>query len=379
MRKSKSLTNQNKLLSEISRRAKEIHADSYPMSIGEITSIYRDKELDIHPEFQRVFRWSPLQKTKFVESILLGIPIPSIFVSQRDDGVWDVVDGVQRLSTIFQFTGILKNEEGQLVSPNKLIGTEYLPSLEGMAWDDKDDPENSFSDSLRIDFKRQKLDIKIVKKESDPNTKYDLFERLNTLGSHLSDQEVRNCLLVMINPKFHTWLETLANDESFIETTSLSDKLIDEKYNMELVLRFLIFSNASSQALSGIQDVGEHLSKKMRAIAIDPTYDIKKAGNDFKITFDAIHEALGPDCFRRSEGQKGRGGFLISVFEVIAIGLGTNVSGTKKPKPDIAGIKKALSKLWSNPVFTNYSRSGRSATSRIPKLIPLGRNLFDVV
>jgi hypothetical protein len=67
------------LLLEINRRAKEIHADSYTMSIGEIMSIYRDGEIDIHPEFQRVFRWSPLQRTKFIESILLGILPTSLF------------------------------------------------------------------------------------------------------------------------------------------------------------------------------------------------------------------------------------------------------------------------------------------------------------
>jgi len=372
--------NQQKiLLAEISKRAKEIHADAYPMSIGELMSIYRDKELDIHPEFQRVFRWTPLQKTKFIESILLGIPIPSIFVSQRDDGIWDVVDGVQRLSTIFQFTGILRDEENEPIASNKLLGTDYLPSLEGMSWEDKDSPKYSFPDSLRVDFKRQKLDIKIVKKESDPNTKYDLFERLNTLGSHLSDQEMRNCLLVMINPSFHTWLESLANEESFIDTTSLSEKLVDEKYNMELVLRFLVFSYAENKELRGIGDVGDFITKRMRAMAMDPKYDMKRAGSAFKMTFDALNEALGADCFRRSDGQKGRGGFLISVFEVVGVGLGSNIVRSKKPKPNIADIKKAISKLWNDPTFENYSRSGRSATSRIPKLIPLGRSLFDVV
>lgn len=379
MRTAKSLNQQKLLISEISRRSKEIQADSYPMSIGELMSIYRDNELDIHPEFQRVFRWTPLQKTKFIESILLGIPIPSIFVSQRDDGIWDVVDGVQRLSTIFQFTGILKGEENEPIAPNKLLGTEYLPSLEGISWDDKVNPSNSFPDNLRLDFKRQKLDIKIVKKESDPNTKYDLFERLNTLGSHLSDQEMRNCLLVMINPKFHSWLESLAKEESFKETTSLSDKLVDEKYDLELVLRFLIFSSAEDRELRGIGDVGDFITKKMRTMAMDQTYDMKRAGAFFSITFNAIYQALGPDCFRRSDGQKGRGGFLVSVFEVIAVGLGSNIVRSRKPKPDIAGIKEAIPKLWKDATFESYSRSGRSATSRIPKLIHLGRSLFDIV
>jgi uncharacterized protein with ParB-like and HNH nuclease domain len=70
---------------EIQLKKNEISTDGYPMSLGELSSLYRDGELDIHPEFQRFFRWTHLQKTKLIESILLGIPIPSIFVSQRED------------------------------------------------------------------------------------------------------------------------------------------------------------------------------------------------------------------------------------------------------------------------------------------------------
>ncbi len=97
---------------EIDRARAEIRTDGYPISIGEWMSIYEKKEIDVHPEFQRFFRWSSRQKSRLIESILLGIPIPQIFVAQRPDGVWDVVDGLQRLSTIFQFTGILHNEQG---------------------------------------------------------------------------------------------------------------------------------------------------------------------------------------------------------------------------------------------------------------------------
>lgn len=88
------------LQDEISLRASQIYRESYQMSIGELINLYKDGELDIHPEFQRVFRWSDYQKTKLIESIMLNIPIPPIFVSQNEEGVWDVIDGVQRLSLI---------------------------------------------------------------------------------------------------------------------------------------------------------------------------------------------------------------------------------------------------------------------------------------
>jgi hypothetical protein len=110
---------------QIATKAKEIRADGYPMSIGEVLSLYRDSDLQIHPEFQRIFRWDDDQKSGLIESILLGIPIPPVFVSQRADGVWYVIDGVQRLSTVLQFVGIYRDEAGDLAEPLTLSGTEY--------------------------------------------------------------------------------------------------------------------------------------------------------------------------------------------------------------------------------------------------------------
>jgi uncharacterized protein with ParB-like and HNH nuclease domain len=89
------------LQAEIDKKRQEIRPDSYSMSIGEWISLYQQGEVEIHPEFQRFFRWNDYQKTRLIESIILGLPIPPIFVSQRDDGVWDVVDGLQGLSTIY--------------------------------------------------------------------------------------------------------------------------------------------------------------------------------------------------------------------------------------------------------------------------------------
>ena len=103
------------LQSEIDKMAKEIRTDKYPMSIGELASIYNAGDIDVHPEFQRIFRWDIIQKSNLIESILLGIPIPPIFVSQNEKGIWDVIDGQQRLSTIFEFMGILKDENQEVI------------------------------------------------------------------------------------------------------------------------------------------------------------------------------------------------------------------------------------------------------------------------
>ena len=102
------------LLDEILESKKAIKTDSYPMSIGEIVNLYKEGDLVIFPEYQRYFRWSDKQKSEFIESIILDIPIPPIFVSSNADGRWDIIDGLQRTSTILEFMGILKKRENFL-------------------------------------------------------------------------------------------------------------------------------------------------------------------------------------------------------------------------------------------------------------------------
>ena len=253
---------------------KEIATDSYAMSIGELINLYVDKEMDIHPKFQRLFRWTTYQKTRFIESIMLNIPIPPIFVSQNEDGIWDVVDGVQRLSTIFQFVGKLVGEDSELVEPLVLSGTKALPELEGISWLSNDDPSKTLPQDLKLDFKRSKIVVNIVKKESDSSAKYELFQRLNTGGSKLSEQEVRNCLMIMSNPQFYDFVCTLSNNPQFIDSTPLSDRMIEEQYRMELVIRYLIAVNCDiSSAKKDFPDFAPMLDEKTLELCNSETFD----------------------------------------------------------------------------------------------------------
>lgn len=367
------------LTEEVNLRSKEIHTDGYPMSIGEIASLYRDKELDIHPEFQRIFRWNILQKSKLIESILLGIPIPSIFVSQREDGVWDVVDGLQRLSTIFEFMGILRDENDTILPGSKLVATPHLPSLEGKKWDNSEGADNELDSNLKLEFKRVKIDVKIVKKQSDKNVKYELFQRINTLGTRLSDQEVRNCLLIMVNKDFYYWLKSLANYPSFLDTLSLADRLIDEQYHLELALRFFIYKNIHLNEIKGVYDLADFITQKMIEYADNPAFDFAREESIFKRTFDFINTSVGDDAFKRYNSDKNifQGKFLLSMFECVAIGVGKNMASRDiNMQSDI--VRERISNLWNNPDFQARIGSGISVSSRLPVLIPLGENLFNV-
>lgn len=365
------------LANEIDQKRREIRTDGYAMSIGEWISLYEKNELDIHPEFQRFFRWSEAQKTNLIESIILGIPIPPIFVSQRRDGVWDVVDGTQRLSTIFQLLGILKDEKGKLVPSLTLSGTKYLPSLNGFQWINAKNSKKSLSSDIQLSIKRAKISASIILKESDENAKYDLFQRLNTGGSQLSPQEVRNCLLVMLNKKMYEWLRDLAKYPSFIEVSALSDRPIEEAYDIEVVLRFMVLYVIPNDDIASIGDVGEFLTDRMTTLARDKKFAYRANEVTFKKTFDVLAESIGEDAFKRFNTTKRRheGGFLLSQYEVVALGVGYNIFNNSLCLPD--NIPKKVASIWSNLEYTKWAGSGVRASSRIPKLIPFGRVLFS--
>lgn len=349
------------------------------MSIGELITLYRDGEMDIHPEFQRFFRWTETQKSKLIESILLGIPIPSIFVSQREDGVWDVIDGLQRLSTIFEFVGELKNEEGKKLPPSKLLKTEYLPSLKGKVWD-SEIVDISFTVAQRLMLKRAKLDIKIIKKQSDKDAKYELFQRLNTGGSSLSPQEIRNCLLVMLNIKFYRWLLSLSNYPAFKNCIVLSDRLVDEQYDMELALRFFVYKNSNEKEIKEIKDIGDFITKKMLEFASDKHFDYKGEKLNFERTFSVLNEITGDDTFTKFDRGMDRfsGAFSISAYEVIASGVGKHIGSYFENADNKLLLLGKIKQVWGEEIYRAKSGSGLNAMKRLPHLIPLGYSIFSL-
>jgi hypothetical protein len=359
---------------EIAARRRAIVTDAYSMSIGELTNLYRDGELDVHPEFQRIFRWDKRQKTRLIESILLGIPLPSVFIAQADTGLWDVVDGVQRLSTILQFQGVLLDDEGQLVEPLVLDGTELLPSLEGKRWESEVESE-SLTVTQRLDIKRAKLNLQIVKRESSAESKYDLFQRLNSYGSQATAQEVRSCILISISRDFYAWLRELAEHESFLSTISISDRLRNEQYNFELALRFLIFRTFPEEEIPGIGNLGEFLTSEASKKASDPDYDLASEGQAFRATFDLLAESGGDDVFRRWNSKKSRfeGAFLNTAFEVVGMGLGYNVA--QYVDGDVQALDRAKT-FWSDDEYSAGFATGVRADARMAKTIPFGRKIF---
>jgi len=371
------------LQEELENKRKEIRTDSYSMSVGELLSLYESKEIEIHPEFQRFFRWSQTQKTRFIESLLIGLPIPQIFVSQREDGIWDVVDGLQRLSTIYEFAGILRDENGKVLPHLTLDAADSLPSLMGKKWDDPSAPKNSLNQTQRLLIKRSKIEVAILKQESDPIAKYELFQRLNTGGSIATDQEIRNCLLIMSNRKIFGWLKELSKNEAFQTCISLSDKAGQEQYDLELLLRFLFFRDMDEEALGKIPypDVSEFITRRTIELSKDPELDYEVEKDAFNVTFKILAEQLEDNSFRKYNHQKGKfvGGFLVSAFEAVALGIGYHYKEFRDTEVDVVDRVK---QLWLDKRFTSSlggSPGGSISTrKRVQNILPIGRELFQV-
>lgn len=179
----------------ISDERMRFSTDRMDISFGELISMYKVGELVIRPEYQRLFRWKSPQKTAFIESILLGIPIPPIFVTEDEDGVWELIDGLQRVSTIISFFGDLDEsllterfddsiEDGENhVNKWKLESGNLIEDLEGFNVD-------TLPKRCVINLKRAVCRVQILHTNSDTTMRYELFKRLNSGGFTLTPKKV---------------------------------------------------------------------------------------------------------------------------------------------------------------------------------------------
>ncbi len=346
------------------------------MSIGELASLYENQELVIRPEFQRLFRWNNHQKARLIESIFLGIPLPSIFVMQNSNGVWEVIDGLQRCSTIFEFMGILRDEStGEILSPAKLSSTKFLPSLDGIIYTEGQ-PE-SLSTSQRLSFKRSKIDIRVLLPESDERTKYELFDRLNSGGQQASTQEIRNVQLLLADSSSLTWIQNLANNEDFYACTAISDAKTNQQYDLDLVCRLIAIWASSDEELRAMDSVDEYVTTKLQDLLLGD-FNKEAFSETFKTLFRALNTALGDDTFRKYlPGTDGNGkhvrSFSVSAYEAITLGVLNNLAQwADRP----AELRIRIQKMWQDTEFSQNTRAGTRGTTRIVTVVPWAREFF---
>lgn len=226
--------NLNNYLEDMTKNYKQ---ERYSMSIRELLSMFSDNAINLSPVYQRVFRWDNILASKLIESILLGIPLPPIFVSVRN-GIWDIVDGVQRISSILWFCGKLNTEDKKGFL--KLTGLDILEELNG--YDYQQLKKISYASLFKL-FDYRRIDVNLLTSE-DTDSEYELFSRLNTAGLTLSAQEIRNFLIAKLNINLYNDLRKFSSNELTNSVLTISQKQIEEDYKMELLVYLLIIINS---------------------------------------------------------------------------------------------------------------------------------------
>ncbi|PAA25994.1 DUF262 domain-containing protein [Pseudomonas fragi] len=364
------------LAEEIQNARKKVVTDGYEMSLGEIINLYKDGELVIDPVFQRLFRWGDDRKTRFIESLILGIPIPPIFVYQDENGIWELIDGLQRLSTVLQLTGDLKGERADDLGTLVLNGTRFLPSLNTKRWKESAaGAEDGIGQALQIEIKRARIRVEILKSDSDVSAKFELFQRLNTGGASLTEQEVRNSIAVSLDRDFYSWLIDRSNDEHFVGTTGQTTTALESQAGVELALRFFAFRFVP---YTPGMDVHEYLDDALMKIATDKDFDRDAEREIFSKTFRILQEAMGPSAFKRWSGVQFSGKFLMSVFEVMSTGVSHNIDDLEalSQQDRDTHIIESAKKLWDNQIFNQNSGAGVRGTTRLSRLLPIAADLL---
>jgi len=333
--------------------SRQLRTDAVDFSFGELVNLHNAKEIVIAPEYQRLFRWSDEQKSRLIESILVELPIPPIFLIEGEDGVLELIDGLQRVSSVIQFISPKDIEK----EPLRLIGCELISQLNGKLFD-----ELSLTDRLRI--KRTAIRAVVIRKQGEELIKYELFKRLNTGGSLLSAQEIRNCSSRMIvgGEIFYKTLTDLANNADFkVAIDRLPDVMAAQKGDEELVLRFFAVKNY----IHGYKgNVEEWLDAYMEEVIFARIpFDTGVEIDIFSNVFAFIAKNFGSDAFARNKNGEGTGRLAPAYFEA-AVGGVLRVL----PKADElsqAELKDRLYGVYTSDAFREVTGPGANT---VPKL-----------
>ncbi len=259
-----------------------------PILVGQLVDRIKYGEIELVPDFQRHARiWNPMRRSRLIESLLLKIPIPVFYVAADEDDNWSVVDGVQRMTTIYEYvTGGLP-----------LIGLQYLIKLDGCKHD-------ALSRPLQRRISETQLIINVIEPGTPPEVMFNVFLRINTGGLSLNGQEIRHAL----NPgPVREYLEELAKSREFIRAAPLSETGKNRMQDRECVLRFLAFRIESWESYN-TKDLDRYLGSTMQQINNMAPKQRDTLAADFKKAMCAAFDIFGENAFRKPPRRDNRRG-----------------------------------------------------------------------
>jgi hypothetical protein len=401
------------LIDAVNRRISSVRTRSLDLSFNELLDMYESGELVIDPDYQRMFRWSEGSQSRFIESLVLEMPVPPIFVMERSEGTYELVDGLQRLGSYIRFRGkylgptpeqldrqaeIEAELEDELASKTDDVeedGDELLPGLAGKLRLTECDIVSELNDctfddlpnAIQIKLKRNFIRVEVLRKETSSSMRYYMFKRLNTGGVKLEPQEVRNCIIRLLGTTFNDFLNEICRDRSFktcIGNISLEQK--KQKYDQELALRFLACKNYRKRFK---HDVGDFLTEYMEGVSDERNetglrlpFDYDAERKDFLKTFSLLAKSLGEHAFSGlNKSDNFVSTFLVYHFEAVTLGLQTTLHLYDPEKDgDVQKLNDALMALKKDPHFQSLTRGGgKNTSSQLKKRIAYVEQKLGVV
>ena len=266
----------------------DIRVSTRNFSLRNVIDMITEGGLDLAPDFQRLHVWKPVQKVQLIESVLLQIPLPAFYFAEDATGVMQVVDGVQRLSTINDFVTGNPTRGGGF----PLNGLEYLSDVKG----------NRFND-LPVVWKRRIHNTQIVAHVIEPSTPsavmYDIFRRINTGGTPLRAQEIRHCVS---KRRSRAFLKELVETDAFETATAGKLKNHRRMVDRELALRFAAFWCSGPKGYLRNDSLESFLLRATRSL--DDEHDIDDLAlaeirSAFERGLTLAHEVFGKHAFRK--------------------------------------------------------------------------------
>ena len=279
----------------------QIKIRTVPVLIEQLVTRIRYKEIELTPDFQRLRGiWNSESKSRLIESLLLRIPIPVFYVAAQENDDWSVVDGLQRISTIFDF---INGEFG-------LEKLQYLTYFDKFKHDKLPRP-------MQRRISETQLIVNVIEPGTPPEVMFNIFLRINTGGMPLNGQEIRHALH---KGPVREYLQRLAESHSFLKATAHSVKP-PRMADRECVLRFLAFYLSSPDQYTD-NDLDKHLSAAMEAVnALSDSQRSEVEGN-FDKAMTAAYDIFGEDAFRkRAHPAHNRSPVSRALFEVWSVHL----------------------------------------------------------
>ncbi|MFP3612618.1 DUF262 domain-containing protein [Paraburkholderia sp. SIMBA_050] len=288
-----------------------ISISSKVVALDTVLRRIRNSTIKLAPSFQRNYVWDDQRKSLLIESMMLRIPLPMFYVSEDKDGVWEVVDGLQRLTTIRDFI-LGQDNDGKGFA---LKGLEF--------WGELFDGKMFFNIEKKMNVPRiinnimeAELSFTIINPDTPEKVKRNIFKRINTGGMRLSAQEIRHALY---QGEATDLLKLLVNSDAY--RTVIGETVKDNRMaGRELIIRYLSFNLRGWRSFKG--DMDSFLSDTMRWINGDltlekvPPYDRQRISSTFEMALSRNKRLFGDHAFRRSRADQRRTPVNKSLFEI---------------------------------------------------------------